>query len=97
MHGLLAEEVAEILALFDEWGEIDRSHRKLAHRGSYLERVWVSPAIVRRVLSARQPVAAAAAAARPVGAQAVPGLGRVPPRTRSGSTTRPTSPAPGWR
>jgi hypothetical protein len=31
-------------------GEIDRSHRKLAHRGSYLERVWVSPASVRRVL-----------------------------------------------
>ncbi|HUH71551.1 MAG TPA: hypothetical protein VLZ05_23310 [Mycobacterium sp.] len=23
----------EILALFDEWGEPDRSHRKLAHRG----------------------------------------------------------------
>jgi hypothetical protein len=31
-------------------GEVDRSHRKLAHRGSYLERVWVSPASVRRVL-----------------------------------------------
>lgn len=30
MHGLLDEEVAEILALFDEWGETDRSHRKLA-------------------------------------------------------------------
>jgi len=24
-----------IIALFDRWGEIDRSHRKLAHRGSY--------------------------------------------------------------
>ena len=32
-HGLLAEEEAEILALFDEWGETDRSRRKLAHRG----------------------------------------------------------------
>jgi hypothetical protein len=32
-HGLLPEEEAEILALFDEWGETDRSHRKLAHRG----------------------------------------------------------------
>ena len=43
MHGLLADEVAEILALFDEWGETDRPHRKLAHRGSYLGRVWGVP------------------------------------------------------
>jgi putative transposase len=50
VHGLLAEEVTEILALFDQWGEVDRSHRKLAHRGSYLGRVWVSPSSVRRVL-----------------------------------------------
>jgi len=50
MHGLLEWEVAEIVRLFGEWGEVDRSHRKLAHRGSYLERVWVSPASVRRVL-----------------------------------------------
>ena len=50
MHWLLPTEAAEILALFDEWGEIDRSHRKLAHRGSYLGRVWVSPSSVRRVL-----------------------------------------------
>jgi putative transposase len=50
VHGLLDEEAAEILALFDEWGETDRSHRKLAHRGSYLGRVWVSPSSVRRVL-----------------------------------------------
>ncbi len=50
MHGLLDTEAAEILALFDEWGETDRSHRKLAHRGSYLHRVWVSPSSVRRVL-----------------------------------------------
>jgi len=50
MHGLLAEEAAAILALFDEWGEVDRSHRKLAHRGSYTGRVWVSPSSVRRVL-----------------------------------------------
>jgi len=50
VHGILAEEAAEILALFEEWGEVDRSHRKLAHRGSYLHRVWVSPSTVRRVL-----------------------------------------------
>ena len=50
MHGLLDDEVQAVLALFDEWGETDRSHRKLAHRGSYLGRVWVSPSTVRRVL-----------------------------------------------
>lgn len=53
MHGLLDDEVAEIVALFHDWGEIDRSHRKLAHRGSYLQRVWVSPSTVRRVLAAQ--------------------------------------------
>jgi hypothetical protein len=34
MHGLLTEEAEAILALFEEWGETDRAHRKLAHRGS---------------------------------------------------------------
>ncbi|MGZ4624511.1 MAG: hypothetical protein ACXVX2_20825 [Blastococcus sp.] len=53
MHGLLADEVEAIVALFHEWGEVDRSHRKLAHRGSYLSRVWVSPSSVRRVLAAQ--------------------------------------------
>lgn len=51
IHGLLAWERAEILALFEEWGDIDRSHRKLAHRGSYEGRVWVSPSTVDRVLA----------------------------------------------
>jgi putative transposase len=50
MHGLLDWEATEIIGLFGEWGEVDRWHRKLAHRGSYLERGWVSPASVRRVL-----------------------------------------------
>jgi transposase InsO family protein len=53
LHGLLDDEVAEIVKLYHEWGEVDRSHRKLAHRGSYLERVWVSPSSVRRVLAAQ--------------------------------------------
>ena len=53
MHSLLDDEVAEIVALYHEWGEVDRSHRKLAHRGSYLHRVWVSPSTVRRVLAAQ--------------------------------------------
>ncbi|MGQ0744972.1 MAG: transposase [Acidimicrobiales bacterium] len=53
VHGLLAEEIAEIVAIYHEWAEVDRSHRKLAHRGSYLKRVWVSPSSVRRVLAAQ--------------------------------------------
>jgi len=51
-HGLLDWEAAKIVRLFHQWGEVDRSHRKLAHRGSYLERVWVLPSSVRRVLAA---------------------------------------------
>ena len=50
MHGLLPAEEAEILAVFGQWAEVDRSHRKLAHRGSYLHRFWASPSTVRRVL-----------------------------------------------
>lgn len=50
VNSLLADEVEAILALFDEWGERDRSHRRLAHRGSYLGRFWASPSTVRRVL-----------------------------------------------
>lgn len=51
VHGLLAWEEAEIIALFDEWGPVDLSHRKLAYRGSYLDRVFVSPSTVDRVLT----------------------------------------------
>jgi putative transposase len=52
VHALRPEEITAILELADEWGEIDGSHRKLAYRGSYLGRVWVSPATVLRVLLA---------------------------------------------
>lgn len=52
VHGLRPQEVTAILELFEQWGDIDRSHRKLAHRGSYTHTVWVSPATVRRVLAA---------------------------------------------
>lgn len=45
-------EAKEILALAEQWEPIDPSHHKLAHRGSYLRRVWVSPSTVGRVLSA---------------------------------------------
>ena len=52
LHRLRPAETAEVLALVEEWGPTDRSSRKLAHRGSYLGRVWVSPSTVRRVLAA---------------------------------------------
>lgn len=50
LHGILDWEHQAIIELFDAWGEIDRSHRKLAHRGSRLELVHVSPSTVQRVL-----------------------------------------------
>ena len=52
LHALRPAETAAILELVEEWGPTDRSSRKLAHRGSYLARVWVSPSTVRRVLAA---------------------------------------------
>jgi len=52
VHGLLASEEQAIIDLFDRWGLVDRSHRKLAHRGSYEALVWVSPSTVMRVLAA---------------------------------------------
>lgn len=51
LHGLLAWERAAIIDLFGAWGEIDRSHRKLAHRGSRTGLVHVSESTVRRVLA----------------------------------------------
>lgn len=49
VHGILSWEEAEILDLIEEWGQVDRSHRKLAHRGSRLGVVFVSPSTVLRV------------------------------------------------
>lgn len=51
IHGLLDWEVQAIIALYDQWGPVDLSHRKLAHRGSYIGAVWVSPSTVDRVLA----------------------------------------------
>lgn len=53
VHGLTPAEEDEIVAVFNEWGEVDRSHRKLAHRGSWLNRFWADPSTVRRVLERR--------------------------------------------
>ena len=52
VHGITPEEETAILAIAEEFKDIDRSHRKLAHRGSYEHRVWVSPSTFRRVLRA---------------------------------------------
>ena len=52
LHALRPAEVAEILAVVEQWGPVDRSHRKLAHRGSYEGRVWVSASTLRRTLAA---------------------------------------------
>ena len=52
LHGLLAWERAAVVELFEAWGEIDRSHRKLAHRRSRTGLVHVSESTVARVLAA---------------------------------------------
>jgi putative transposase len=52
VHGILDCERAAIVALFEAWGEIDRSHRKLAHRGSRIGLVHASESTVARVLTA---------------------------------------------
>lgn len=50
LHALLPAERAAIVGLFEAWGGIDRSHRKLAHRGSRLGLVHVAESTVLRVL-----------------------------------------------
>ena len=52
VHGLLERERAAILELFECWAQVDRSHRKLAARGSRLDLVHVSASTVHRVLAA---------------------------------------------
>ena len=34
LHALRPSEIEEILDICEQWGPVDRSHRKLAHRGS---------------------------------------------------------------
>jgi putative transposase len=53
VHALLPAEIDAIVAVAETWGPVDGSHRKLAHRGSYENLVWVSPSTFRRVLAAR--------------------------------------------
>jgi putative transposase len=46
---LLSSEEQAILELIGEWAPIDRSYRKLAHRGSYIGLVFASPSTVQRI------------------------------------------------
>ncbi len=49
VHRILAREERAILELIEQWAPVDRSHRKLAHRGSYTGKVFVSPSTLLRV------------------------------------------------
>ena len=51
LHALLDLEKAAIIALAADWERVDLSHRKLAHRGSRLDVVYVSESSVLRVLT----------------------------------------------
>ena len=51
LHALLDWEKAAIIALAADWERVDLSHRKLAHRGSRLDVVYVSESSVLRVLT----------------------------------------------
>ncbi len=66
LHGLLEHERAAIVVLFETWGEIDRSHRKLAHRGSRLDLVHVSESSVPRVLASEDLVLPGQPAREPI-------------------------------
>jgi putative transposase len=52
VHAITPDEEAAIVRVFEAHQLTDRSHRKLAHRGSYLGLVWVSESTFRRVLAA---------------------------------------------
>ena len=56
VHRLLVSEEQEILDLIERWGWVDRSHRKLAHRGTYTGTVFVSPSTLLRVALKHQVV-----------------------------------------
>ena len=53
VHAITPAERRAVLELFERWGDIDGGYRKLAHRGSYENLVWVSPSTLYRVLAAQ--------------------------------------------
>jgi hypothetical protein len=56
VHRILGWERQAVLDLVEEWGPTDRTHRKLAARGSYLDRVFVSPSTLLRITNDAQVV-----------------------------------------
>jgi hypothetical protein len=52
VHGLLDSERVAVVELFEAWAGVDRTHRKLAARGSRLDLVHVSASTMHRVLNA---------------------------------------------
>ena len=72
VHAITPAERQAVLELFERWGDIDGGYRKLAHRASYENLVWVSPSTLYRVLAGEglvMPARAqrAPAPARPLG------------------------------
>lgn len=67
LHAILGWEREAILAVYDQWAEVDRSYRKLAHRGSRLERVFASESTFYRVLREEGLTLPERAAREPVG------------------------------
>ena len=51
VHAITSTERRAVVELFERWGDIDGGYRKLAHRGSYENLVWVSPSTLYRVLA----------------------------------------------
>ena len=92
LHGLLDRERAAIAGLFDAWGEIDRSHRKLAHRGSRIGLVHVSESTC-AVCWPRRPGRGGPTAPRVGPGRAVAGLAGVEAQPRAGLRLHPLTQA----
>ena len=71
-HAITPFERRAILELFERWGDIDGGYRKLAHRGSYENLVWVSPSTLYRVLAGEGLVLPARPQRTPVPARPLP-------------------------
>ena len=71
-HAITPTERRAIVELFERWGDIDGGYRKLAHRGSYENLVWVSPSTLYRVLAAQGLVLPARPQRAPVPARPLP-------------------------
>ena len=85
LHAITPAERRAIVELFERWGDIGGGYRKLAHRGSYVNLVWVSPSTLYRVL-AGEGLVMPARSAHPF--RRVPwGTGSSGGATSSGSTT----------